>query len=964
MRRAPVPYDPAAGTAALAGLGAPFDAGPARALVLGAAGSSPFLARLIAVHSAWLTEAATETPTAALERLLADAAAAVAAAPGDRATMMQALRRLRARAALLIALADLGGAADLAETTAALTRLAEGALAIALPPILSAEIARGRLPGIADPADTGLVILGMGKLGAGELNYSSDIDLICLFDQERYAPADEADARSGLIRATRALVEVLSAQTGDGAVFRTDLRLRPNPSTTPVCLSMAAAERYYETEGRTWERAAHIKARTVAGDAAAGAAYLQRLAPFVWRRSLDFYALDEVHGLLLAIRRGAGAHAPPAPADVPGIDIKRAPGGIREIEFLAQTRQLILGGRDARLRARGTVQALEALAGAGAIDGAAAAQLAGDYIAHRTVEHRLQMVEDAQTHSIPTGTEARARAAALAGHGDPARWEREIAMRLTRVHDIVSGFFPTQGRRGERSRPAPPAAVHGAAEALAARGFARADDTARTLARWRDGGVAATRGERARQLYAALEPTIVEGLAAAANPDDALAAFERFITGLPAGVQVFSLLSANPGLMRLLIDVMAASPRLAHYLGRQSAALEALLDRDFFAPPPDTAAQVRALSRALAGTADHEGALNRARAWARDETFRVGVQVLRGRLGAPEAGAAFSAIAEACLRELTPRAAASVAERHGPPPGLGMVVLALGKLGTREMTAGSDLDLIIVYDAAGAAASDGPRPLAPSAYYPRLTKALVASLAAPTAEGRLYDVDMRLRPSGRAGPVAVSADGFAAYHAGEAEVWEHLALGRARVVAWTDGAEALGARVRKTIDRALAARAATAEARAATAVAAAAMHDKLVEAHAAERTNPWSLKHTAGGVMEIEFLAQTGALLTGAGMGRPAVETLARLAEAGWLPGAAARTLIEALALMQRLQQVERAALDQQGPPERFGPCLRMVLSATAGEPDFERVTERLAEVQARAAEIVSERFAVLARSA
>ncbi|MEM6423125.1 MAG: glutamine-synthetase adenylyltransferase, partial [Pseudomonadota bacterium] len=357
----PRAVDPDRGTAALARLGGAFAAGPARDLAHGAAGSSPFLARLIDRHGAWLTEAADLPPDAPLDALIA----AAASAGKDRRSLTPALRVMRGRASLLIALADLGGVWDLVQVTGALSRLAGAALDLALPALLAAERARGTLP--QGEGMGGYTIIGMGKLGAEELNYSSDIDLICLYDQDQLSPEDEPQARQGFIRVTRALVQMLSAQTAEGYVFRTDLRLRPNPSTTPVCLAMAAAERYYEAEGRTWERAAHIKAAPVAGDLDAGAAYLDRLAPFLWRRSLDFYAIEEVQGLLEKIRIGAGEHHMPTPESLPGTDIKRCPGGIREIEFYAQTRQLILGGRNPALRAPGTVAALGALAEAGTV---------------------------------------------------------------------------------------------------------------------------------------------------------------------------------------------------------------------------------------------------------------------------------------------------------------------------------------------------------------------------------------------------------------------------------------------------------------------------------------------------------------------------------------------------------------------------------------------------------------------
>ncbi|MEO1776870.1 MAG: bifunctional [glutamine synthetase] adenylyltransferase/[glutamine synthetase]-adenylyl-L-tyrosine phosphorylase [Pseudomonadota bacterium] len=945
----PRPADPQRGAASLARLGGTFATGPARDLVLGTAGSSPFLARLMSRHADWLTEAAEQAPETALDALIEEPREAAVC---PRA-LAPALRQMRGRAALLIALADLGGVWPLEAVTGALSRLARAALAIALPPLIAAEQTRGTLPALDGMG--GYTVIGMGKLGAEELNYSSDIDLICLFDQDR-APQDaEAEIRQGFVRVTRKLVAALSEQTGDGYVFRTDLRLRPNPSTTPVCLSMAAAEGYYEAEGRTWERAAHIKAAPVGGDLEAGEAYLARLSPFVWRRSLDFYALEEVQGLLDKIRAGAGEFATPSVETLPGTDIKRCPGGIREIEFFAQTRQLILGGRDPSLRARGTVEALDALVAAGHLPQDAAAVLSEAYRAHRVLEHRLQMVEDAQTHTIPTGAEARERVAALSGYPDADTHAAEIAARVATVYEAVEAITPTPHRR---RGPAAVDAPLPEEEALAAQGFARAKDAAATLARWRSGQITATRSERARALYRRIEGRILEGLAGAADPDEALAHFGRFLDSLPAGVQVFSLLAANPHFLDLVAEVMSASPRLAHYLGRNPGALDALIDRDFFAPLPSAPAQIAGLQASCQGISDLERGLDAVRAWAREQSFRAGVQVMRALTDEREAGAGFSAIADACLTVLLPQVVEDLAARHGPPPGRGMAVIALGKLGTREMTAGSDLDLLTIYDAGDAESSEGPRPLAPSAYYPRLMKAFVAALTAPTAEGRLYEVDMRLRPSGRAGPVAVSLESFRRYHAGEAEVWEHLALSRARVVtACGPGAAGLSAEVRAAIDGALARR----RGAPGTLVEALAMRQRLIEAHEADRRRPWALKHTAGGMMEIEFLAQTGALYTGAGIGLRGPEMLDALALDGWLTHAEAGRLAKVLSLLHRLQQVERAALDRESKPEDFGPGLRSALARAAGAPDFDTLSTRLATHTAEAAEIATARFAAIA---
>ncbi len=945
---APIACDPSRAAAVMAPLDPALTAGATGDLLRGTAGSSPYLARLIELHGGWLAEAVHNAPEATMRTILAGIAAAGLEA-GDSRALGNHLRKAKSHAALLIALADLGGAWQLAEVTAALSALADAALGAALCWLLRAEVGQGRLPGLTEvdlANGAGYVAIAMGKHGANELNYSSDIDLICLFDQDRFEPADYADAKARYIHVTRQMVRLLSETTGEGYVFRTDLRLRPSPSTTPVCMALEAAERYYESVGRTWERAAHIKARPAAGDTTAGGAYLARLTPFVWRRYLDFAAIEDVHELLRKIRAQKGQFTT---RSLPGHNIKLGPGGIREIEFFAQTRQLICGGRDPELREPTTLGALAALARKGWVAEATAQLLAADYTAHRALEHRLQMIDDAQTHLFPAASEARDRLACLCGWSDRDAFERDVAERLARVHAAAEEFFtPGAGRR------APAKSAAGEAD-LAAMGFRRPSDAARMLERWRGASMPATRTARARALFAGLEPQVLHRLAQAGNPDEAMAEFDRFLSGLPSGVQVFSLFSANPHLLDLIVEICTAAPRLAAHLGREPQALDALLDRNFFDPLPEAPVLAGDLERRLADEIDYERALDGVRRWAREQTFRAGVQVLRGLSKSAEAGRSFSAIAEATLTCLYPRVIAEFARRHGPPPGRGMVVVAMGKLGSREMTAGSDLDLITLYDAGGAEASGGPRPLPPATYFPRLTQALVAALTVPTAEGRLYEVDMRLRPSGRQGPVATSLAGFAKYQAEQAWVWEHLALTRARVVA---GAPDLAAEAEAAIRAALEAR--KGDPRVLT--EAREMRTRLLEAHARDRENPFALKYTAGGLMEIEFLAQTGMLLHGLGR-QSAGDALPRLAETGWISGAEAAALGDSLSLLQCLQQIERVSLEGPVDPETAGEGLIRVMVRACGAEDLSALKAMLTAVRARAAVVCDRIFPPVAEA-
>ncbi len=945
---APIPHDRDRARAVVKALPGDLASGPMADLLLGTAGSSPFLGHLIEREAEWLAATAEEAPEAAMSALVA---AMAEAADGDARALGATLRRAKARAALLIALADLGGVWDLGAVSEALTALADAALAAAVRHLLGQELRQGRLPGLDEGAlgeagaegegGPGYVVVAMGKQGARELNYSSDIDLICLFDQDRFAADDLAQAKARYIRVTRQLVKLISENTAEGYVFRTDLRLRPSPSTTPVCMAMEAAERYYESVGRTWERAAYIKARPAAGDLAAGAAFLEGLTPFVWRRYLDFAAIEDTHDMLRKIREQKGRFSPGA---LPGCDLKLGPGGIREIEFFAQTRQLICGGREPALRVPGTLGALEALAGAGWVKRETAELLAEDYVAHRTLEHRLQMMEDAQTQTFPRSEEARDRLAALSGWSDRRAFERDVADRVGRVHAATEEFFTPAAERGRKTESGPEVTEDGLARA----GFARPADAMHLVENWRGANMPATRTTRARGLLKKLEPLILARLADSGNPDEAITQFDRFLAGLPAGVQVFSLFTANPHLLDLIVEICAAAPRLAAYLAHHPQALDALLDRDFFEPlgaPDELARDLEAwVRRERDRDGDYERVLDSVRRWAHEQTFRAGVQVLRGMSDAAEAGRAFSAIAEAALDVLYPEVIAEFARRHGAPPGRGMVVIGMGKLGSREMTAGSDLDLITVYDPGEAESSDGRKPLAPSTYYPRLTQALLGALTVPTAEGKLYEVDMRLRPSGRKGPVSVSLTAFTRYQTERAWVWEHLALTRARVVT---GVPDLGAEVDAAIRAALDARKGDARVLA----EAREMRARLLDAHAKDRRNPWSLKHAAGGLMEIEFLAPTGILYHGLEC-RSAGAALPGLAEAGWIGADEAETLDAALGLMQRLQQIERVALDNPIDPETAGDGLRRVMARSTEAADFDALDARLRDLQARAAQI------------
>jgi glutamate-ammonia-ligase adenylyltransferase len=920
------------------------------ALLAAVFGNSPFLSQLLHSEPDVLEAFLAQDPAHVLSDLKGRLTAA-AEASGDSAALARNLRRARRRAALLIALADIAGRWEVEQVTAALADFAELALRLAVDHLLRRAGAAGDLV-LASPErpseGSGLVILGMGKLGARELNYSSDVDLIVLYDRDKVDYRGRRTLQDCFVRLARDLVRLLQDLTEDGYVYRTDLRLRPDPGSTPLAMSVLAAETYYEGMGQNWERAAMIKARAVAGDMIAGVEFLKHLRPFIWRRHLDFAAIQDIHSIKRQIHAVKG-HREIA---VGGHNIKLGRGGIREIEFFAQTQQLIWGGRQPELRLPGTCEAIRALVGAGRVAPAAGESMIAAYRYLRHVEHRLQMVDDRQTHTLPPAGPVLDSIARFCGHPDTLSFTATLLGHLGEVEDHYAELFeeaPSLSGPGSlvfTGTDNDPDTVR----TLSELGFKDGASISAAIRAWHAGRARAMRSTRARELLTELMPRLLQALGHSPQPDEAFARFDAFLHALPAGVQLFSLLYSNPGLLDLIAEIMGGAPRLADHLSRNPVLLDAVLGAGFSTPPPPRIELAGELDRQLIHAADLQDVLDIARRWTRDRQFQIGVHILRGITDADRAAGPLSDVAEVVIAALQPRVEAEFLRQHGRLPGRGLATVALGKLGGREITIGSDIDLIFIYDTpAGFEGqdwdnlhSDGPKPLAPIHYYARLAQRMIAAITAPTGEGKLYDVDMRLRPSGNSGPIASSLEGFRRYQESDAWTWEHMALTRARVIAGNaDFAAQCMAGLRQILTRPrdpakLAGDVAT-------------MRRRMAQQHSTDRL--WDLKHLAGGLVDIEFIVQY--LMLRHAAARPDLlaantdEALVAFGRAGTLAAEAVATLRAALRLWRNLHGFLRITVGSGFDEATLAPSIARRLAEIAGSVDFEALKRHMIETAA-----------------
>jgi glutamate-ammonia-ligase adenylyltransferase len=914
-----------------------------KATLLGIAEASPYLFELIRNDPARLLRLLDCDPESHLATLIAETAANVAAAGGEP-DVMRLLRRMKSEAALLIALCDIGGGWPVMRVTQGLTDLAVASVQAALRYLLRQEVARKRM----QPADpdtpeqgSGLIVLAMGKMGAGELNYSSDMDLIVFFDLEAHNLAEDIEPNSFFVRVAQGLSRLLQQRTGDGYVFRVDLRLRPDPASTPVAISTTSALHYYEREGRTWERAAMIKARACAGDLNAGDALLADLSPFVWRKHLDFAALADVHDMKRQMQTFRGQ----SEISVEGHNVKVGRGGIREIEFFAQTQQLIAGGRHPELRVRPTRDALNILAASNWITHEARDELTLAYDFLRRVEHRLQMVADEQTHALPEDVAAVERFARFFGYDGRDSFARDLLAHL----NCVQGHY---GRLFEGNLTASihlPAVDYSAGpsdrsllEHFSKLGFRKPIAVAETVQQWMTEDYRALRYEGTRQAFNEFVPALVVGLADAEDPDQAVVAFDRFLHALQQGGRLISLLSQNRELVALVALVLGAAPRLGDMLALRPQIMDGLIDPRFFGAMPDRRELSDRLADTLQDANSYEEFLDRLRLFGQESLFLIGTRILSGTVTAPQASVAFADVAEGIAQTLHDLVLEQFVAQHGRIKDQQTAIVAMGKLGSREMTAASDLDLILIYDYDHEAPdSDGPRSLQGAQYFARLTQRLISAFTTRTNYGVLYEVDMRLRPSGRAGPLASRIDSFADYQEHEAWTWEHMALTRARVIS---AAPEFRARIEAVIQAVLT----RARDRAVIASDVAEMRHAIGLEKG--ESDVWDLKHAAGGMVDIEFIAQYLQLVYAADMpGVLSVSTQQVLDNAvrlGLLPAEAADVLRPAVRLYHDLTQVLRLCVSEKFKPETAGTDLLRMLARVSNEPDFSSLQARVRETQ------------------
>ncbi len=820
-------------------------------------------------HSPFLREALLARPEIGQAFAADGAAASAALALSVKTDTIDAtLRRQRHGLALAVALGDLAGEMPLEQVTRLLSDFADQAIDRAVHQAIVE-----RVPG-AD--STGFAVVAMGKLGSHELNYSSDVDLLLLFDPATLPRRERDDPGEAAVRIGRRLIEILQQRTADGYVERVDLRLRPSPEVTPIALPIDAAISHYESSALPWERAAFIRARAAAGDIALGQRFLEAIRPFVWRRSLDFGVIEEVRQISARIRD----HFAQSANIGPGYDLKRGRGGIREVEFYVQIQQMIHGGRDPSVRTPATLDAIAALHAAGHLDDEPARQLSDAYRLLRTVEHRVQMVDDAQTHLLPADRPALDNVARLDGLADGDELLKRLEPHVDQAGRMFDSLSP--GERGQLSN-----ATDILQRELKELGFNDPVAAARHVGDWRSGRARSLRSPPAQQAFEAMLPGLMQAIASGADQDHALNRLSDIVERLSSGVNFFRLLEARPALARLLAKVLAHAPALAEQLARRPELLEGLFDASSFAMPPPAEDYAELLCRAMRGQ-PYDLALDRVRRSVNERRFALGVQLIDRHRDPLEVTEGYARVAEGALIALGAASAGEFRKAHGDFPEGELIVLGLGRLGGHSLTHASDLDLIYLHTAEQGGTSNGPKPLGPNDYFNRLASRLTSALSVATAAGPLYEVDTRLRPEGAKGMLAVSLEAFETYQRKEAWTWEHMALCRARPVLGSPAARDEAAAMIEGILR-------MPRDFSATAAAAAKMRAEM-ERHKPPRS-PLDVKLGPGGLVDLEFAVHVLQLTRHVGLDTRLEVALEALEAESLVPA----NIVDALKLLSRM---------------------------------------------------------------
>lgn len=837
---------------------------------------------------------------AALEAGELDRAIGLAGGEGLDREVSAALRRERSALALALGIGDLAGLLTFERVTGELSSLADRTLDRAISAALTE-----RTPG---EEARGFAAVALGKLGGHELNYSSDVDLIFLYDPAQLPRRPREEPGQAALRVAQRVVELLQKRTEEGYAFRVDLRLRPSPEVTPIALPVDAAISYYESSALPWERAAFIRARQAAGDSALGRYFLEAIHPFIWRRSLDFGAIGEIQSITRRIR----GHYSQGQVFGPGYDLKRGRGGIREAEFFAQIHQLIHGGRDPGLRSAATLETVTALVEAKWISADAGGTLAAAYRLLRTIEHRLQMVDDRQTHTLPADVEALDGVARLHGLADSGQ-----LLALIEPHTSgVAMLYDSLAGQGEVRAPLNAEALE---SDLAAAGFDEPTGARQRIEGWRGGKSRSLRSAAAGEAFEAMLPGLIEAFGKAPDPMRALNRFDDLLSRLPSGVNFFRLLGARPALTKHLAAILSHAPALAEQLGRRPELLDGLIDETAFAPTPSVADLVEQFRRSDRTDEDYQLVLDRVRRRVNERRFALGVQLIAAHSDPIDVAEGYSRIAEAAINVLADAALAEFEQSHGRVPGSELLILGLGRLGGEALTFASDLDLVYLFSGTHDSESDGPKPLRATDYFNRLAPRVTAALSVPTAAGPLYDVDSRLRPSGSDGMLAVSLESFERYQREQAWTWEHMALLRGRPVYGSPAGKAeLAAIIKGIVSQPRDPRKLTADV------------VKMRSEIAAHKpaAGPFDIKLGEGGLVDLEFAVHTLQLRHGIGLDPHLEVALEGLAKAGLV----SNEIDPALRLLTRMLVMFRLVSPRSAEPAE---ATRPLVAAACGLPDW-----------------------------